>query len=204
MKIFIPFSRITQLYIQQTLPVILLLTAIVGLFASFTLTVEHINLLKDPSHSLSCSINPVLACGPIMHSKEATVFGFPNPLIGLVMFGAQLMMAVAMLAGAHMKRWFWRLYGLGILVGLVFTGWLVWHSLYVIGAICIYCFMVWIILPIAAWYIFQYMLAEKYISLKSSKFLRKHHGDILAIFFIFLVILILNRFWYFYGPKLGF
>lgn len=193
--------------IQQSLPYILLIGAIVGLIASFTLTIEHIELLKDPNRELSCSIDPVLACGPIMHSKEATVFGFPNPLIGLIMFGAQATIAVVMLAGAKMKSWFWKLYLAGILGGLAFAMWLMWHSLYVIGAICIYCLMVWIVMIFSSWYVFQYMLAEKHLKLKSkaaTTFIRKHHGDILFVIYLILIFLILNRFWYYYGPKLGF
>lgn len=198
---------IKNIKIQQSLPWILLVGAIIGLIASFTLTVEHIEILKDPNHNLSCSIDPVLACGPIMQSKEATVFGFPNPLIGLIMFGAQATIAVVMLAGAKMKKWFWQLYLGGILAGWAFAMWLMWHSLYVIGAICIYCFMVWIVMIVSSWYVFQYMLAEKHLNLKSkaaTTFLRKHHGDILFVIFLILIGLILNRFWYYYGPKLGF
>lgn len=205
LKKYIKFE--TNFSVQKSLPYILIISAIVGLIASFTLTIEHINIYRDPSHHLSCSINPVLSCGPVMQSKEATVFGFPNPLIGLVMFGAQGMIGLAMLAGSKMKSWFWKLYGLGILGGLAFTLWLMWHSLYVIGAICIYCLMVWIVMFISAWYIFQFMLAEKHLKLRSkkvTKFIRVHHGDILLVWFLIITGLILNRFWYYYGPQLGF
>ena len=52
--------------------------------ASLTLTVEKIELLIDPSYVPSCSINPVLSCGSVMVTHQASVFGFPNPLIGIV------------------------------------------------------------------------------------------------------------------------
>lgn len=198
---------IQNIKIQQSLAYILLVGAIVGLFASFTLTIEHINILKDPNHNLSCSIDPVLACGPIMNSKEATFFGFPNPLIGLVTFGAQLLLAFAMLAGAKMKKWFWQGYGLSLLGGMIFTAWLIWHSLYSIGAICIYCFLVWLVMIPTTWYVFQYMLAEKHINIRSkklTKFIRNNHGNILLVFYLVLFAMILSRFWYYYGPKLGF
>ena len=203
----IHFDFMKRLTIVRAIPYILILTAIVGLIASFTLTVEHINIIKDPNHNLSCSIDPVLACGPIMNSKEATAFGFPNPLIGLVTFGAQLLLGVVMLAGGRMKSWFWKLYGLSVAGGMLFTIWLIWHSLYVIGAICIYCFAVWVVMIPVTWYLFQYMLAEKHLTLSSKRlqtFIRKHHGDILVVFYIVLIGLILIRFWYYYGPKLGF
>ena len=193
--------------IQNTLPYIFIIGGVVGLIASFILTIEHIDIVKDPLHQLSCSIDPVLACGPIMNSKEATIFGFPNPLIGLVVFGAQIMLGAVMLAGAKMKSWFWKLYGLITAGSLTFSLWLIYHSLYIIEAICIYCFVVWLLVFATSWYLFQFMLAEnhiKTISARLKKFLRKHHGDMLAIIYLILAILILNKFWYYYGPKLGF
>ncbi len=200
-------ASIPKFTIRQSIPYILIITALAGFYASFTLTLEHIAVYKDPSHQLSCSIDPVLACGPIMQSKEATVFGFPNPLLGIGIFAVQAMIGVVLLAGARMKAWFWRLYLLAFIGGLGFTAWLVWHSLYVIGAICIYCFVVWVAMIMSSWYLLQYMLAENYINLKSKRlklYLRKHHGDLLLVFYILLFALILQRFWYYYGPKLGF
>ena len=197
--------RAGKVRIQQVLPYILIIGAVIGLVASFVLTIEHINVYKDPNHKLSCSLDPVVNCGPIMSSKEATVFGFPNPLIGLVIFGAQAAIGFAMLAGARLKRWFWIAYAGGVLLGDIFTIWLIWHSLYVIGAICIYCFAVWNVMLIVSWYLFQFMLAEKHINvpLRTKAFVRKHHGDILIVFYIIFFGLILHRFWFYYGPKLG-
>ena len=199
-------DKFKKFTIQRIFPYLLIITAVIGLFASFTLTIEHMNILEDPNYNLSCAIDPVLACGPIMASPEATAFGFPNPLIGLVTFGAQLLLGVVMLAGARMRSWFWKLYGLSIAGGMAFTIWLIWHSLYVIGAICIYCLAVWMVMIPTTWYLFQYMLAEKHLRLPNKKlqnFIRRHHGDFLISFYIILIALILIRFWYYYGPKLG-
>ncbi len=192
--------------VTWSLPYILIISAAIGFAASFILTLEHIAILKDPNHQFSCSINPILSCGPVMNSKEATVFGFPNPLLGLAMFGAQGLLGLVMLAGAKMKSWFWKVFGFGILGGLAFTLWLMYKSIFVIGAICIYCMAVWIVMFITAWYVYQFMLAEKHIVLKNkkiTKFIRVHHGDILFSWFLLLTILVLYKFWYFFGPKIG-
>jgi uncharacterized membrane protein len=193
--------------VQKTLPYILLIGAILGLVASMVLTLEHIALLEDPDHQLSCSINPILNCGPIMTSEQATAFGFPNPLIGLVTFGAQALLAVVMLAGARMKAWFWKLYGLSIIGGIAFTLWLMYESIFEIKTLCIYCVTVWVVMFISAWYTFQFMLAEKHLKLKNHRlvsFLRNHHADILVGWFIIIILLILHEFWYYYKQFFGF
>lgn len=193
--------------IQQALPYILIITAIIGLVASFTLTIEHINLIKDPNYNPTCSINPILSCGPVMKSSTATIFGFPNPLIGLVSFGAQALLGVALLAGARLKSWFWKLWGIQILGSFLFTLFLIHQSIFVIGALCIYCITVWIALSFSAWYTLQYMLVEGHtgnLRSRTARFVRKYQHDILLVWFLFLACLILWEFWYFFGPKLGF
>ncbi len=63
-----------------------LIAGVIGLAAAFTLTVEKIEILINPAYVPSCSINPVLSCGSVMITPQASVFGFPNPLIGIVAF----------------------------------------------------------------------------------------------------------------------
>lgn len=192
--------------VQAVLPYILIFTAAIGFVASFVLMLEHIALLKDPGHALSCSINPILSCGPVMNSPTATQFGFPNPLMGLASFAAQGLLGLAMIAGARMKSWFWKLWGLQVLGSVFFTLFLMQQSIFIIKAICIYCMTVWIVLSISSWYTLQYMLAEGHIGHKDSKttqFVRKYHGDILFGWFLLVTCLILWEFWYFFGPKLG-
>lgn len=199
-------KKIFSKKLQEVLPYILIVGALIGLFASLTLTIEHIDLIKNPAHRLSCSLDPVLSCGPVINSKQAEAFGFPNPLIGLAVFGGQLMLGLVMLAGGKMKAWFWKFFSLGLLAGIAFTFWLMFETIYRINALCIYCMGVWAVMFTTGWYIFQYLLAEKHIKMnkKFTKFVRTRHFDILLIWFVLIAGLILNHFWYFYGPKLGF
>lgn len=194
--------------IQQTFPYILIIGAIIGLFASFALTIEEAALLKDPAHHLSCSLDPILSCGPVMQSSQATAFWeIPNPSIGLVVFGMFALTGLVMLAGAKMKRWFWNMYLSGVLAGIVFVLWLMFQTLYRINALCIYCMMVWVVMFTVGWYLIQYLLATKHIKVKNNKFIRfirEHHLDILVAWFLIVAATILHHFWYFYGPKLGF
>lgn len=193
--------------IQETYPYILIFGGIIALYGAFALTIEKIALLQNPAHHLTCSIDPVLSCGPVMTSQQATAFwDIPNPSIGLVAFGMFVMTGLVMLAGAKMKPWFWKMYALGVSAGVAFTLWLMYQTVYSINALCIYCMIVWAVMFTIDWYLFQYLLAEKHIKLgkKFTKFVRKHHFDILLVWFLIVVVVILNHFWYFYGPKLGF
>jgi uncharacterized membrane protein len=194
--------------VQDVFPYLLIITAVIGFVASFVLMLEHIALLKDPLHQLSCSFNPVLSCGPIMNSETATVFGFPNPLMGIASFAMQGLLGLAILAGARMRSWFWKLYSLVIIGSMGFTFFLMYESLFIIKALCIYCVAVWIVLILSSWYTFQYMLAEKHLSsftrTSAGMWIRRHHFDILVVLYLALAALILHEFWYYYGPKLGF
>jgi uncharacterized membrane protein len=200
-------DRLFGYNIQQVFPYILIITALIGFTASFVLTVEHMHLLKDPNYNPTCSINPVLSCGPVMASDTAKTFGFPNPLMGIASFAAQALLGLTLLAGARLKSWFWKLWGIQVLGSVAFTLYLIYESIFVIGAICIYCMAVWIALSFSSWYTLQYMLAEGHVGNKRStttKFIRTYHGDILFFWFLLLTGLILWEFWYFFGPKLGF
>ena len=54
--------------------------------AAATLLIEKIELIEDPSYVPSCSINPILSCGSIMVTDQAEIFGFPNPILGIIGF----------------------------------------------------------------------------------------------------------------------
>lgn len=123
----------------------------IGLIAAAVLTLEKLAKLADPAYIPSCSINPVLSCGSIMDSAQSAVFGFPNPLIGLVAFPIVLTAGVALRAGFVPPRWFTVGMQLGTLLGAAFVHWLIWASLAEIGALCPYCMVVWIATMTLLW-----------------------------------------------------
>ncbi|MBV9353006.1 MAG: hypothetical protein JOZ23_15960, partial [Mycobacterium sp.] len=63
-----------------------LIAGVIGLIASVTLTAEKIRLLTDSSYVPSCNLNPVLSCGSVMVTPQASLLGVPNPLIGIAAF----------------------------------------------------------------------------------------------------------------------
>src|SRR6185503_10511846 len=121
----------------------ILIAGVVGLAAALTLTVEKIEILIDPDYVPSCSINPVLSCGSVMITDQASAFGFPNSLIGIVAFTVLLVTGVLALAKVDLPRWYWAGLAVGTLLGTAFVHWLIYQSLYRIGALCPYCMVVW-------------------------------------------------------------
>ncbi|WP_280451774.1 vitamin K epoxide reductase family protein [Nocardia cyriacigeorgica] len=130
---------------------VLLIGGLAGWIASFTLTVERFKLFVDPAYQPSCSLNPILSCGSVMTTDQAALFGFPNPIIGVAGFAVVVTLAVLAVAGVALPRWIWIGLWLGTVAGTVFICWLIFQSLYRIGALCPYCMVVWaIITPLLA------------------------------------------------------
>ena len=124
---------------------VLLVCGSVGLSAAFVLLVEKFRLVADPAYVPSCSISPLLSCGSVMSTAQAAVFGFPNPVMGVAGFAALVTVAVTLLAGARLPSWYWIGLTVGTGLGTVFVHWLIFQSLYRIGALCPYCRVVWVV-----------------------------------------------------------
>ncbi|MFC5070461.1 vitamin K epoxide reductase family protein [Kitasatospora cinereorecta] len=137
---------------RRSFGLLLVITAALGLLGSFMITVDKFELLADPGFVPACSLNPVLSCTDVMRSEQASVFGFPNPLIGLIAFGVVLGAGAGLLAGARYRPWYWRGLNLGTLAGAVFCMWLMTQALYEIGALCLWCVLVWVATVFMFWH----------------------------------------------------
>ena len=132
--------------------ILFIVTGLVGLYSAFELTLDRFAIISDPGVKLNCDINPFVACGEVIKSWQGSLFGFPNPLIGLMAFVAPVAVGVAILAGGRFARWFWILYNLGLLAAFVFIHWLMTQTVYVIGTLCPWCMLVWLIMIPLFWY----------------------------------------------------
>lgn len=122
---------------------VLLATGIVGWVASGILVLERLAAYEDPGHVTSCDINPWVSCGQVFKTWQSALFGFPNPLIGILAFAVVITTAVGMLAGARFARWYWAGLQAGVTAGFVFVIWLWSQALFDIYILCIYCMIVW-------------------------------------------------------------
>lgn len=194
-----------KLTLPKALPYILTLAGVIGTYAAFILSQDKLRILENPKASLGCSLDPVLACGNVISSDQAQAFGFPNPFLGLAGFAAVATIGVTLLAGAKFKRWLWLAINGGLLFALLFSHWLFIQSVYVIQNLCIYCMIVWTVTITSFWYVSLYNIDNKHIILPKGKaqsvysWIRKHHLDLLVLWFVIIAGLILNHFWYYYG-----
>ena len=181
-----------------------LIAGVIGLVASMTLTVEKIELLRNPSYVPSCNFNPIVSCGSVMVTPQASVLGFPNPLLGLVGFTVVLVTGVLAVAKVSLPQWYW--YGLtaGVLAGAVFVHWLIFQSLYRIGALCPYCMVVWVItislLVVVASIAFGPALQRSHSG--AAWLLYQWRWSAAALWFTGVFLLILMRFWNYWSTLL--
>jgi uncharacterized membrane protein len=126
--------------------------ALVSLIAAFTIMVEKLHLLSNPDYVTSCSVNAVISCSPVMSSPQAAAFfGIPNPLLGIAGFSV-VACIYFMSFFLKLPRFVWIINMVGTGLALIFCFWLATQALYVINAICIYCFIVWIMTTVIFWY----------------------------------------------------
>ncbi|MFF3753020.1 vitamin K epoxide reductase family protein [Streptomyces sp. NPDC002018] len=123
---------------------LLVVTGAAGLLAAWVITLDKFKLLEDPGFTPGCSLNPVVSCGNIMKSEQASVFGFPNPMLGLVAYAVVIAVGAGLLAGARYRRWFWLGLNAGTLFGVGFCTWLQYQSLYSINSLCLWCCLAWV------------------------------------------------------------
>ncbi|MGB3480913.1 MAG: vitamin K epoxide reductase family protein [Mycobacterium sp.] len=171
-----------------------LLAGIIGLTAAATLTIEKIELLLDPSYVPSCSINPVLSCGSVMITPQASVFGFPNMLIGLVGFTVVIVSGVLAVANVRLPQWYWVGLAIGNALGVVFVHYLIFQSLYRIGALCPYCMVVWTVM-IPLFVVSASIALRPWAGNPVLGALYQWRWSIVALWFTAVVLMILVRFW---------
>ncbi|MGW6745986.1 vitamin K epoxide reductase family protein [Streptomyces sp. NPDC055025] len=132
---------------------LLVITGAAGLLAAWVITLDKFKLLEDPDFVPGCSLNPVVSCGNIMKSEQASAFGFPNPMLGLVAYAVVIAIGAGLLAGARYRRWFWLGLNAGTLFGVGFCTWLQYQSLYNINSLCLWCCLAWVATIVMFWYV---------------------------------------------------
>ncbi len=126
----------------------LVFAGIVGWWAAFSLTMERFAQLQNPGTAASCDFSVLVQCSANLQSPQGSVFGFPNPIIGLTAWAAPIVVGMALLAGARFARWFWVLFWLGFAFALTFVIWLISQSIFVLATLCPWCMVTWsVVIP---------------------------------------------------------
>lgn len=147
---------------------ILIVGGVIGIVASIELIIQKISVLSNPDFVPNCDINPVLSCGSVINTEQASLFGFPNPVLGVIGFTIVIMFGALLFTGVELPRAMWVGLNLGALAGMFFVIWLVGQSLYVIGALCPWCMVVWAVTIPIFWQVTIDNLASGRLSLGKS------------------------------------
>ena len=131
-------SRQSNTWIFSTM----LLSACLSLLASFVLSVDAIDLARDPGAQLACNINAAISCGTVGVSWQAHLLGFPNAFLGMVAEPVVITIAVASLAKVRFPRGFMLAAQIVYTIGVVFAYWLFFEAMFVIGALCPWCLLI--------------------------------------------------------------
>jgi uncharacterized membrane protein len=142
------------------LAVFLIIAGALGWWASFSLTIDKILVLQNPDADLDCNFSVLVQCGANLVSWQGSVFGFPNPLLGLGGFVAPIAVGVGLLAGARFAAWFWIAFNAGIAGALAFVIWLISQSIFVLGTLCPWCMLVWSVTIPLFWIVTARNLAD--------------------------------------------
>lgn len=198
----------TRFFLTRAAAWVLAVGGAVGSLAAVALLIEKINSLADPNYIPLCSINPILSCGSVMSTPQAEVFGFPNPIIGVVAFPVVATIGITVLTGARLPRWFWLGLQAGTLFGVGFVHWLFVQSVYEIGALCPYCMVVWAVTVPIFWYTTLHNLAAGNLPLPTalrplSSWLARYHGAALTTWYLILIALVGQAFWPYWSSLIG-
>ncbi|MEU8852811.1 vitamin K epoxide reductase family protein [Streptomyces sp. NPDC048564] len=152
---------------SRAFALMLVITGAAGLLAAWVITIDKFKILEakveGKTFTPGCSLNPIVSCGSIMESKQAAVFGFPNPMLGLVCYGMVICVGMSLLTRARFPRWYWLTFNVGTLFGVAFCTWLMYQSLYNINALCLWCSLAWAATITMFWYVTSFNVRNGFL-----------------------------------------
>ena len=172
----------------------MLVGAVLSLLASFVLSVEAIEIAKNPNAQLSCSVNIVLNCATVAAHPSATFMGFPNSFIGMMAEPVVIAVAIAGLAGVKFPRRFMFTAQIFYTAGLLFALGLLYVSMFIIQALCPWCLLV-TLTTILVWFaLTRYNIREdnlylpKKLSKRAHAWLDKDSDKLVMAALIFVIV----------------
>jgi uncharacterized membrane protein len=151
----------------------MLVGAIGSLIAAFVLSVEAIELAKNPDAVLSCTVNVAINCATVAKTWQANLLGFPNSFFGMVAEPIVITVAIAGLAGVKFPRVFMFVAQIFYTIGLLFAFWLFYESFFVIQALCPWCLLV------TATTLFVWFAITRYNAREENLYLTKNVSNML-------------------------
>lgn len=178
-----------------------LVAAILGLLAALTLSIEKYHLLQNPDAILTCSFNLVFNCSVVMQTWQASVFGFPNSLIGVALYPAAIVLALFALSKVELPYWIRITAQVIAILGAFFAYWLFFQSVYVIEVLCPWCLVVSFVTTLILASITHYNLREntfnlaKPLNAKVQRFMQSDYDKLItAAWIVLLICLVVLKF----------
>ncbi len=144
---------ITTLRPPRALAVFWIVGGVLAGTTSFLLFLEYIGQLTGGTAIISCSISPIVTCGPNLLAPAGNLLGFTNALAGVVLFTGPVHAGVSALAArAGLARWYWRVYCVCLLGAFALVHLFAWRSVFEFGALCPWCMTVWLVTIPLFWF----------------------------------------------------
>lgn len=172
--------------------IIVLVAGLLALLGAFVLSVDAIELIKNPNTQLSCDINSIISCGTVGKTTYASMFGFPNSFIGLMGEPLFIFFVVAALMGVKFPKKFMFVLQLAAIFAFIFAAYLFVIGTYFIHALCPWCLSVDVATIATLFAITRYNIKEGNLYLsrnldkKARKFVEKDF-DIFATVLVFVI-----------------
>jgi uncharacterized membrane protein len=126
---------------KNYLAFIIIFFGLIGFFASFTLTLDKIEIIKRPDYIPACAINTVFNCGTVMRTKYAEIFGFPNSLMGISGYSLAVITGIFLTqVRKYSKAVTWITF-IPTLLGFLISYYWLYLSSQVIGVFCPWCLL---------------------------------------------------------------
>jgi uncharacterized membrane protein len=149
------------------LAIFFIVAGAIGLAAAFLLTIDKFTLLANPHAQLNCNFSVLVGCSKNLTEWQGEVFGFPNPLLGLVCWPVPITIGAAILAGARFPRWFWLLFNVFALGAVVLVGWFIWQSVFALFVLCPWCMVTWAVTIPVFWAVTLHNLSSGVVPLNA-------------------------------------
>lgn len=177
---------------------LLTIGGVIGLLSAAILIIEKIEFLKNPDKALGCDLNAFVSCGGVINTDQASVFGFPNPLMGVVGFAVVVTIGVLAIARVELPAFIWLGLQAGALFGIGLITWLQWQSIYEIQKLCPWCMVVWTVM-IA---IFVWLTARNLRAFLPNSAVTRFVTDWTLLLNILWYVVVIAAIWFKFGENL--
>lgn len=130
---------------DRILGFILLIGGIIGWFASLEILMGKFYLLENPGSKLSCDVNPLVSCGTIMMTWQASALKIPNMALGLAGFSIMAVIGSLMISRTVLPQWTRSMVLAGMAFAFGMVHFLSVSAIFFIHALCPYCIIIWMV-----------------------------------------------------------